>query len=34
MTIYDFKLTSIDGKEINMNDFLDKVILIVNTASE
>lgn len=33
-SIYNFKVKSIDGKEINMNDFRGKKILIVNTASE
>lgn len=33
-TIYDFKVKSLDGKEINLNDFKGSKILIVNTASE
>ncbi len=33
-TIYDYKVESIDGKEINFADFKGKKILIVNTASE
>lgn len=33
-TIYDFKVESLDGKEINFADFRGKKILIVNTASE
>lgn len=33
-SIYDFKVESIDGKEINFADFKGKKILIVNTASE
>ncbi|ROH99851.1 glutathione peroxidase [Chryseobacterium daecheongense] len=33
-TIYDFKVESLDGKEINFADFKGKKILIVNTASE
>ena len=31
---YQFSFVSIDGKEINLSDFKDKVILIVNTASQ
>ena len=30
---YDFKIIDISGKELNLNDFKDKVILLVNTAS-
>lgn len=33
-TIYDYKVESLDGKEINFADFKDKKILVVNTASE
>jgi len=33
-TIYDFKINSLQGKEINFTDFKDKVILVVNTASK
>ncbi|HMU07276.1 MAG TPA: glutathione peroxidase [Kaistella sp.] len=33
-TIYDYKVESLDGKEINFADFKGKKILIVNTASE
>ncbi|NML68496.1 glutathione peroxidase [Chryseobacterium sp. RP-3-3] len=33
-TIYDFKVESLDGTEINFADFKGKKILIVNTASE
>ncbi|KFF21897.1 glutathione peroxidase [Chryseobacterium sp. JM1] len=33
-TIYDFKVESLDGSEINFADFKGKKILIVNTASE
>lgn len=33
-TIYDFKVESLDGNEINFADFKGKKILIVNTASE
>lgn len=33
-TIFDYKVESLDGKEINFADFKGKKILIVNTASE
>ena len=33
-TIYDYKVESLDGTEINFADFKGKKILIVNTASE
>ncbi|WP_223607763.1 glutathione peroxidase [Chryseobacterium sp. OSA05B] len=33
-TIYDYKVESLDGSEINFADFKGKKILIVNTASE
>lgn len=33
-TIYDFKVESLDGGEINFADYKGKKILIVNTASE
>jgi glutathione peroxidase len=33
-TFYNFKIKSISGKEINMSEFIGKVILIVNTASK
>ncbi len=33
-SIYDFKVKSLTGGEINMSDFKGKKILIVNTASE
>ena len=33
-TIYDYKVESLDGGEINFADFKGKKILIVNTASE
>ena len=32
--IYDYKVESLDGKEINFADFKGKKILVVNTASE
>ena len=34
MSIYDFNLTTIDGEEISMSKYKDKVLLIVNVASE
>lgn len=33
MTIYDFKAKNIDGKDISMSIYKDKVLLIVNVAS-
>jgi len=33
-TIYDFKVTSLDGGTINFKDFKGKKVLIVNTASK
>lgn len=33
-SIYDYKVESLDGKEINFADFKGKKILIVNTASQ
>ena len=33
-TIYDFKINSLQGQEIDFNQFKDKVILLVNTASK
>ncbi|MDQ1096303.1 MULTISPECIES: glutathione peroxidase [Chryseobacterium] len=33
-TIYDYKVESLDGKEINFADFKGKKILVVNTASQ
>jgi glutathione peroxidase len=33
-SIYDFKATNIDGKEISLDKYKGKVLLIVNTASE
>ena len=31
--IYDFNIESISGEKINLKDYKNKVILIVNTAS-
>ena len=33
-SIYDYKINSLTGKQIDFKDFKDKVILIVNTASK
>ncbi len=34
MSIYDFKATTIDGEEKDLQDYKDKVLLIVNVASK
>ncbi|WP_160675018.1 glutathione peroxidase [Clostridium sp. C8-1-8] len=34
MSIYDFKATDIDGKEVDFSQYKGKVLLIVNTASK
>lgn len=34
MSIYDFSATNIKGQEVNLSDYEDKVLLIVNTASK
>jgi len=34
MSIYDFKVTAIDGREVPMSKYRGKVLLIVNVASE
>ena len=34
MSIYQFKATSLSGKEVSMKDYAGKVVLIVNTASK
>ena len=34
MSIYDFSVKTIDGKEISMSEYKGKVLLIVNVASE
>lgn len=34
MSIYDFTATAINGQSINLSDYRDKVMLIVNTASK
>jgi glutathione peroxidase len=31
---YDFKFNSIDGKELSLEEFKDKVIIVVNVASQ
>ncbi len=33
-TIYDFKVNSLDGKEIDFSQYKGKILLIVNTASK
>ena len=33
-SIYDFMVIDIDGKEVQLNQYKDKVLLIVNTASK
>jgi glutathione peroxidase len=33
-TVYEFAATSIEGQPVEMNSFKDKVLLIVNTASQ
>ena len=33
MNIYDFKVKDKKGNEVSMNDYKDKVLLIVNTAT-
>ncbi|MDR6425305.1 glutathione peroxidase [Variovorax paradoxus] len=33
-SIYDFEAKRIDGKNVKLSDFRDKVLLIVNTASQ
>ena len=34
MNIYDFKANNISGKEISLNDYKGKTIVVVNTASK
>lgn len=34
MSFYDFSAKGMNGKEVNMNNYKEKVILIVNTASK
>jgi glutathione peroxidase len=34
MSFYDFSAKGMNGKEVNMNDYRGKVILVVNTASK
>lgn len=33
MTVYDYKVNTLRGQEVEMSDYRDKVLLIVNTAS-
>lgn len=34
MSIYDFKVKTIGGKEVSLSDYKGKVLIIVNTASK
>lgn len=34
MNFYDFKANDINGKELNMNNYKGKIVLVVNTASK
>lgn len=34
MNIYDLKANNIDGEEVKLEEYKDKVLLIVNTASK
>ncbi len=34
MSIYDFEVTTIQGKKVSLKDYQGKVVLIVNTASK
>lgn len=34
MNFYDFKATLMNGQEVRMSEFKDKVVLVVNTASK
>ncbi|MDP9675076.1 glutathione peroxidase-family protein [Paenibacillus jamilae] len=34
MSIYDYSAIAMNGKEIVLSDYKDKVVLIVNTASQ
>ena len=34
MGIYDFTVKGIEGNDVNLSDYKDKVLLIVNTASK
>ncbi|MGB2254951.1 MAG: glutathione peroxidase, partial [Spongiibacter marinus] len=33
-SLYDFKINSLQGKEMNLADYAGKVVLVVNTASK
>lgn len=33
-TIYDFSMTDINGKQVSLSDYKDKIVMIVNTASK
>ena len=32
MSFYDFSAINMDGKEVKMNDYKGKIIIVVNTA--
>jgi glutathione peroxidase len=34
MSVYDFKVKTIDGKDVSLSEYRGKALLIVNTASE
>jgi glutathione peroxidase len=34
MSVYDFKVKNIDGREVSLSDYKGKVVLIVNVASQ
>jgi glutathione peroxidase-family protein len=34
MNFFDYTVKTVDGKEYNLKDYKDNVLLIVNTASE
>lgn len=34
MNFYDFKATSLQGKEVSMDNYKNKVVIVVNTASK
>ena len=34
MSIYDFKVKNNEGKEVSLSDYKNKVVLIINSATE
>ena len=34
MSVYDFTVKDIDGKDVSLSDYKGKLVLIVNTASK